>query len=55
MSDLTAIDFLIGPDEHALSRAREVNARVLRSSTSKRTWWQPSHHSSNLTAPQRRS
>jgi hypothetical protein len=31
MSDLTAIDILIDPDEHALSRAREVNARVLKS------------------------
>jgi hypothetical protein len=31
VSDLTAIDILIDPDEHALSRAREVNARVLKS------------------------
>jgi hypothetical protein len=31
MSDLTAIDILIDPDDAALARAREVNARVLRS------------------------
>ena len=31
MSDLTAIDVLIDPDEAALARAREVNARVLES------------------------
>ena len=31
MTDLTAIDILIDPDEHALARARKVNARVLQS------------------------
>jgi hypothetical protein len=31
MADLTAIDILIDPDEHALARAREANARVLKS------------------------
>ena len=31
MSDLTAIDILVDPDEDAVDRAREVNARVLRS------------------------
>jgi hypothetical protein len=31
MSELTAIDILIDPDEAALARAREVNARVLKS------------------------
>lgn len=31
MTDLTAIDILIDPDEAALERAREVNARVLKS------------------------
>src|ERR1700709_850618 len=31
MSDLTAIDVLIDPDDDALARAREVNARVLQS------------------------
>jgi hypothetical protein len=31
MGDLTAIDVLIDPDEAALERAREVNARVLKS------------------------
>jgi hypothetical protein len=31
MSELTAIDILIDPDEAALARAREVNARVLES------------------------
>jgi len=31
MSDLTAIDVLIDPDEHAIGRAREVNARLLES------------------------
>jgi hypothetical protein len=31
MTDLTAIDILIDPDEAALARARKVNARVLES------------------------
>src|ERR1700709_181187 len=31
MSDLTAIDVLVDPDEAALARARKVNARVLES------------------------
>jgi hypothetical protein len=31
VSDLTAIDVLIDPDEHAMKRAREVNARMLES------------------------
>ncbi len=31
MTDLTAIDILIDPDEAALARAREVNSRVLKS------------------------
>jgi hypothetical protein len=31
MTDLTAIDILIDPDDAALARAREVNARVLES------------------------
>jgi hypothetical protein len=31
MSDLTAIDVLVDPDDAALARAREVNARVLQS------------------------
>ena len=31
MSDLTAIDVLIDPDEHAIERARQVNARLLAS------------------------
>jgi hypothetical protein len=31
MSDLTAIDVLIDPDEHTITRAREVNARMLES------------------------
>ncbi len=31
MTELTAIDILINPDEHALARARKVNARVLES------------------------
>jgi hypothetical protein len=31
MTDLTAIDILIDPDDAALARAREVNARVLKS------------------------
>ena len=31
MTDLTAIDVLIDPDDAALARAREVNARVLQS------------------------
>jgi hypothetical protein len=29
MSDLTAIDILINPDENTLERARAVNARLL--------------------------
>src|SRR5271154_924746 len=31
MSELTAIDILINPDEETIKRAREVNARVLQS------------------------
>ncbi len=31
MSDLTAIDVLIDPDEQAIERARKINARLLES------------------------
>jgi hypothetical protein len=31
MTDLTAIDILVDPDEAAIERARKVNARVLES------------------------
>ena len=31
MTELTAIDVLIDPDDAALARARQVNARVLKS------------------------
>ena len=38
MSELTAIDILIDPDEGAMKRAREVNARLLESVPLPKGW-----------------
>jgi hypothetical protein len=51
MSDLTAIDVLIDPDDAALQRAREVNARVLQSMP--QGWVLDDTHQPHITTLQR--
>jgi hypothetical protein len=51
MTDLTAIDILIDPDEAALARAREVNARVLESMP--QGWVLDDTHQPHITTLQR--
>jgi hypothetical protein len=51
MSDLTAIDVLIDPDDAALARAREVNARVLQSMP--QGWVLDDTHQPHITTLQR--
>jgi hypothetical protein len=51
MTDLTAIDILIDPDEAALARAREVNARVLKSMP--QGWVLDDTHQPHITTLQR--
>jgi hypothetical protein len=51
MTDLTAIDVLIDPDEHAISRAREVNARLLESMP--QGWRLDATHQPHITTLQR--
>ena len=50
MSELTAIDILIDPDEEAVDRAREVNARVLKSMPG---WVLDDTHQPHITTLQR--
>ena len=50
MSELTAIDILIDPDESALARAQEVNARVLKSMPG---WVLDDTHQPHITTLQR--
>ncbi len=51
MSELTAIDVLIDPDEHAIGRAREVNARLLESMP--QGWKLDDTHQPHITTLQR--
>jgi hypothetical protein len=51
MSDLTAIDILIDPDEHTVKRAREVNARMLESVPT--GWALDDSHQPHITTLQR--
>ncbi len=51
MTELTAIDVLIDPDEHAIGRAREVNARLLESMP--QGWKLDETHQPHITTLQR--
>jgi hypothetical protein len=51
MTDLTAIDVLIDPDEHAIERARVVNARLLESMP--QGWKLDDTHQPHITTLQR--
>jgi hypothetical protein len=51
MTDLTAIDVLIDPDEHAIERAREVNGRLLESMP--QGWKLDETHQPHITTLQR--
>jgi hypothetical protein len=53
MSDLTAIDILIDPDEEAMKRAREVNARLLESVPLPKGWALDDTHQPHITTLQR--
>jgi hypothetical protein len=53
MSDLTAIDILIDPDEGAMKRAREVNARLLESVPLPKGWALDDTHQPHITTLQR--
>ncbi len=53
MSELTAIDILIDPDEGAMKRAREVNARLLESVPLPKGWALDDTHQSHVTMLQR--
>jgi hypothetical protein len=53
MSELTAIDILIDPDEAAMKRAREVNARLLESVPLPRGWALDETHQPHITTLQR--
>jgi hypothetical protein len=53
MSDLTAIDILIDPDDAALKRAREVNARLLESVPLPKGWALDDTHQPHITTLQR--
>jgi hypothetical protein len=53
MSDLTAIDILIDPDEAAMKRAREVNARLLESVPLPKGWALDDTHQPHITTLQR--
>jgi hypothetical protein len=51
MSDLTAIDILVNPDEATIQRAREVNARMLKSMPE--GWVLDATHQPHITTLQR--
>jgi hypothetical protein len=53
MSELTAIDILIDPDEAAMKRAREVNARLLESVPLPKGWPLDDTHQPHITTLQR--
>jgi hypothetical protein len=53
MSELTAIDILIDPDEAAMKRAREVNARLLESVSLPKGWALDDTHQPHITTLQR--
>ena len=53
MSDLTAIDILIDPDEAAMKRAREVNKRLLESVPLAKGWALDETHQPHITTLQR--
>jgi hypothetical protein len=53
MSELTAIDILIDPDEDAMKRAREVNARLLESVPLPKGWALDETHQPHITTLQR--
>jgi hypothetical protein len=53
LSELTAIDILIDPDEAAMKRAREVNARLLESVPSPKGWALDDTHRPHVTTLQR--
>jgi hypothetical protein len=53
MSELTAIDVLIDPDEVAMKRAREVNARLLESVPLPQGWVLDDTHRPHITTLQR--
>ena len=53
MSELTAIDVLIDPDEAAMKRAREVNVRLLESVPLPRGWALDDTHRPHITTLQR--
>ena len=53
MCDLTAIDVLIDPDEAAMKRAREVNARLLESVPLPKGWALDDTHQPHITTLQR--
>jgi hypothetical protein len=53
VSDLTAIDILIDPDEGAMKRAREVNARLLESVPLPKGWALDDTHQPHITTLQR--
>jgi hypothetical protein len=53
VSDLTAIDILIDPDEGAMKRAREVNARLLESVPLPKGWVLDDTHQPHITTLQR--
>jgi hypothetical protein len=53
MSELTAIDILIDPDEAAMKRAREVNARLLESVPLPQGWALDDTHQPHITTLQR--
>jgi hypothetical protein len=53
MSDLTAIDILIDPDETAMVRAREVNGRLLESVPLPKGWALDDTHRPHITTLQR--
>ncbi len=53
MTDLTAIDILIDPDEAAIARAREVNERMLKSVPLPTGWALDETHQPHITTLQR--
>jgi hypothetical protein len=53
MSELTAIDILIDPDEAAMVRAREVNGRLLESVPLPKGWALDDTHRAHITTLQR--
>jgi hypothetical protein len=53
MNELTAIDILINPDEVAIKRAREMNARILESVPSPPGFALDEHHQPHITVLQR--